>query len=270
MSLVVSMRVPDGIVVAADSLSTSFSHLQFVAKDLALACPKCKTKISAQQMRLPTVPIPFSASSYTQKLFSIFDKIAVSSFGMGILNNKSIYYHINQFVASSEKTDDLEQVKEKLILYFEKELLQQYPHYKEEAPEQWHPLGLHLNGFIQDKGRPEGLTYEIYLGKQNVIRKQKSIGCTIGGDNRVVQKLWDIGKEQAGLQFKFQLFSLQDAIDSCEFYIGTTSAFQRFANEVPTVGGEIDIALITPFQGFQWIKQKNLIAKLEGCGRSKI
>lgn len=56
----------------------------------------------------------------------------------------------------------------------------------------------------------------------------------------------------------FQAFSLQDAVEYAEFIIDSTAKAQRFSRELPTVGGAIDIALITPFDDFTWIKRKEL------------
>lgn len=263
MSLIVSMRVPDGIVIGADSLSTSQSLLEFVAQNVEMQCPHCKKKVSGQELRFPPIPVPFSASSYTQKLFSLYHKFAIGSFGQGIINNRSIYYHIKQFEQSNENPADLAKLRPRLIGYLEKELVAQYPKYKEEAPKEWRPIGLHINGYEEVNGKQIGVTWEVFLGRENIERKRDTIGCTIGGDMKVVLKLWEIGKDDPRLQFKYPLFSLQDAVDLSEFLIASTSRFQRFANEVQTVGGEIDIALLTPFHGFQWIKRKKLMEILE-------
>ena len=263
MSLIVSLRVPDGIVIAADSLATSQNLFEFVAQNVEIECPHCKKKVSGPELRLPPIPIPFSASSYTQKLFSLYDKFAIGSLGQGIVNSRSIYYHIKQFEQSKENPGDLDEVRRRLIDYLEKELVAQYPKYKEEAPKEWRPIGLHVNGYEKVDGKQIGVTWEVFIGRKNIERKRDIIGCTIGGDMKVVQKLWDIGKEDPRLQFKYPLFSLQDAVDLSEFLIDATSTFQRFANEVPTVGGEIDIALLTPFHGFQWLKRKKLMEILE-------
>lgn len=263
MSLVVSLRIPDGIVVAADSLTTSQSLLEFVAQNIEVECPHCRRKVSGQELRFPPIPIPFSASSYTQKLFPLHGIFAVSSFGQGVINNRSIYYHVKQFELSNKKHGSLDETRDALIAYFEEQLLGQFPKYKEEAPKDWHPLGIHINGYEEVDGKPIGVTYEVYIGRDNVVRRRDTIGCTIGGDMKVVQKLWEIGKEDPRLSFKYPLFSLQDAVDLSKFFITATSTFQRFANEVPTVGGEVDIALLTPFHGFQWIKRKKLMETLE-------
>lgn len=263
MSLVVSLRIPDGIVVAADSLATSHTLLEFAAPEVEVQCPRCEEKISASEFHFAPVPIPFSASSFTQKLFALKGKFALSSFGLGILNNRSIYYHIKQFEHLNETGPELNKTVDAIVDYFEQQLVEQFPGYKQDAPKDHYPLGMHLNGYEYVEEQPIAVTYEVYIGRENVVRRNDVIGCTIGGDLRVVQKLWEIGREDARRAFKYGLFSLQDAIDLSEFLINATSTSQRFANEVSTVGGEVDIALLTPFHDFQWIKQKTLMERVE-------
>jgi len=257
MSLVISLRVPDGIVVAADSLSTSHTIYDIQIQNVK----------GEKELKIPPIPVPFSASSYTQKLFSLLDQYALCTFGQGIINEKSIYYHVKGFEESINNSKNphatINQILGKFIIYIESELNFQFTNYKKEAPDNWLPIGLLLSGYEKINSKLTGVTYVVYIGKENKINKRSGIGCTYGGEGKVVQKLWEIGKENPKLQFKYGLFSLQDAIDFSEFLIQSTSTFQRFANEVPIVGGEIDIALLTPFHGFQWIKQKNLMKKLE-------
>ena len=74
MSLIVSLRVPDGIVVAADSLSTALNVMQVATKGIKAKCPKCGENIREKELKLPPIPIPFSASSYTQNLSKMGNK----------------------------------------------------------------------------------------------------------------------------------------------------------------------------------------------------
>lgn len=261
MSLVVSLRIPDGIVVAADSLAISHTKVELIT---GVICPHCKEEISNKDLHLPPFPMPFSASSYTQKLFPLKKKFALTSFGIGVINKKSLYYHVKQFEESGGDNATLGETLDSLIAYFENQLQTEYPNYKKEAPKDWCPLGIHLNGYEEIKSEKVAVTYEVYIGRENKKNRRDVLGCTIGGDMKVVQKLWDIGRENPRFAFKYPLFSLQDAIDLSEYLITATSTFQRFANEVPTVGGEVDIALLTPFHNFQWIRRKELMEKLEG------
>ena len=62
--------------------------------------------------------------------------------------------------------------------------------------------------------------------------------------------------------------TLQDAIDFCVLMTRTTESIQRFSDGtmlapggIAGVGGEIDIAVITPEKGFTWLKKKKLKAE---------
>jgi hypothetical protein len=59
--------------------------------------------------------------------------------------------------------------------------------------------------------------------------------------------------------------TLQDAVDFCVLMTRTTESIQRFSDGtqmtpggIPGVGGEIDIAVISPEKGFRWLSQKKL------------
>lgn len=266
MSLVISLRIPDGIVVAADSLSTSNDVLEIASSEIKIECPHCKKTIKGKGFKLPPIPIPFSASSYTQKLFKLYGKYAISFIGIGILNSKSIYYHIKQFELENNKEnhDDLYKVVEKVEKYFENELIKAFPDYKSKAPENWRPMGFHVNGYLKKGNNLSGVTCEVSLGRKNTKKIINSTGCTIGGDIGVVSKLWEIGKNNPKQKIRYRLLTLEDAIELSRFFINTTSTFQKFANQVPTVGGDIDIALITPFHKFKWVERKKLIERIEG------
>lgn len=256
MSLIVSLRVPDGLVVAADSMSMSQNIVEFVAQDQS---------VKKARIKLPSLQIPFSASSYTQKIFPVFGKYAISSYGGGVINERSIYYHVKNFeaITKDRKPNTLAGLKDKFIKYIEAEVAVQFPGYKNKAPDQWFAVAFHFNSFQKKNKKQVGVTYQVKIKKENEIKKFDGIGCTVGGEIKVAQQLWELGEETPQLKFKYALFSLQDAVDFCEYLIGTTSTFQRFANDVANVGGEIDIALITPFHGFQWIKQKKLMKTLD-------
>jgi hypothetical protein len=77
----------------------------------------------------------------------------------------------------------------------------------------------------------------------------------------------DIQRQLQGLEYAIQwgAMSLQDAVDFSTLMIQTTSAMQRFSDginaepgDMPGVGGPIDVAVITPDQGYVWVKKKRL------------
>ena len=78
-------------------------------------------------------------------------------------------------------------------------------------------------------------------------------------------KLNAINQQLEGMfsNISFDLMTLQDGIELAELLIKTTSAMQRFSDgtiekrsEMHGVGGAIDVAVITPFEGFHWISKK--------------
>jgi hypothetical protein len=51
---------------------------------------------------------------------------------------------------------------------------------------------------------------------------------------------------------------IQDAIDLARFMVDTTKGFIRFSiNRAKTVGGPIEIAAITKYEGFKWVQRKH-------------
>jgi hypothetical protein len=130
-------------------------------------------------------------------------------------------------------------------------------------PDTFSPFGFHIVGFSPDaKGSLTPKTALVSIGKTPVVKIFESIGCAWSGDGRVVGLLWG----NTGTPFanaNFEVFSLQDAIDYAKFLIRTTADYQRFSGRLPTVGGDIDIALVTNHRGFQWIAQKELYRILD-------
>ena len=77
----------------------------------------------------------------------------------------------------------------------------------------------------------------------------------------------DVQNQLRGLEYVIQwgTMTLQDGIDFSVLAIETTTAIQRFSDgiasdpgDMPGVGGEIDVAVITSDKGFVWVKKKNL------------
>lgn len=50
---------------------------------------------------------------------------------------------------------------------------------------------------------------------------------------------------------------IRDAIDLADFLVETTKRFVRFLPGADIVGGETDIAVVTKYEGFKWIRRKH-------------
>lgn len=259
MTLVVSLRIPDGLVLASDSQSTTVGKFGLKA-DIISTCPLCKEKIELKKVEMPPLPVPSSTFSYAQKLFPFKNKFAVSFFGAGILNNRTIFYHVERLQKMNENKDfkGVSEVAEEFKTYFDEQLKKQIPNL-DNAPQGFCPLGFQIIGYDGEEGK----TKEVAIGKKSEVREHKGIGCTVSGDTFVVLSLWELTKKDPNRRIIYRNFSLQDAVDYAEFLIETTAKYQRFANVIPSVGGETDIALITPFRNFVWIKRKKLMNILE-------
>lgn len=257
MSLVVSVRVPDGIILAADSLMTF--QTQAVPKEEFVRCPSCEAKIP-HSLISPPPPILTTGSSNFQKLFYIKKRnIGIAVFGMPFLMGRTIESHIRDFEKKVFENESVERVAAKIAEYFSAELNKEVGNL-ENIPERQFPIGFQLAGY-DDQETNIGKTFSIEIGRTSRIEPlhAKGYGCSISGDQRVILKLW---KEDPNIPIPmppFQLLPLQDAIDYAIFLIETTIKFQRFTPMTPTCGGNIDVAIITHHCGFQWIKKKELI-----------
>lgn len=261
MTLVVSLRVPDGVVLAADSLQTTQGTIVPGIKDFAVKHPSTQEEIKLGDLNLPPITIPTSTSSYAQKLFPFKNKFGVASFGSAIINNRTIYNHIKNLESSSPDIDSVSKAAELIKDYFDKQLKEEVANNSESIPEDAFVVGFQLVGY-ESKDDISGRTIEVTIGGKSNTKNIDGIGCTVSGDTLVVRKMWELGQHE-GTQTNYGAFSLKDAVDYCEFLINTTSTYQRFANMIPTVGGEVDIALITNYSNFTWIKYKELTKILE-------
>ena len=259
MTLTISLRVPDGIVMASDSLLTI--QTQLPPKEEFVRCPKCEGRIPHARIA-PSPPVPVSISPNGQKLFCLGEgekNVGISSFGIGFLTGRTIESHIREFEkVSVYGNENIEQIANKLEEYFRIELTKEVGDLSN-ISENESPIGFQVAGYDTDVSC--GKTFLVKIGRRSEIEPLhiKGYGCTFGGDGRVIQKLW---KEDPYIPIampNFHLLTLQDAIDYAIFLMQTTIQFQRFATMIPTCGGDIDIAVITHQEGFMWIERKELV-----------
>jgi hypothetical protein len=263
MTLNVSLRVPDGIVIASDSLATVAQPLNQKVS-VNTKCDNCGQQLEIKDVQVPAVSVPTSSWPYAQKLFPIPKNYGLAVFGWGFVNNRSMYNHILDFSSKLDpELEDFDTLAQALGDYFHEQLkiyLLKAGQQLELLPDNWSPFGFQFVGFAKDPNNdPVAKTKVLNVGKRVVITDFESLGCTCTGDRSVVEKV--MGTENT--EVNFGAFSLQDAIDFAKFLIRTTADFQRFSGKFPTVGGDIDIALVTNYRGFKWISQKSLYQILE-------
>ncbi|UFW83110.1 hypothetical protein BjapCC829_24350 [Bradyrhizobium barranii] len=102
-------------------------------------------------------------------------------------------------------------------------------------------------------------------GQPNAINR-----LVIGYDNALVESLRRVGVSDSDLPGLMETIRanteaplmhpgmpVQDAIELCNFLVETTKGFVRFLPGADTVGGEIDVAVVTRHERFKWIKRKH-------------
>lgn len=265
MTLNVSLRVPDGIVLASDSLAT-LSALITQQINAETKCQKCGERVEIRGIKAPPVTVPSSTWPFAQKLFPILGQFGLATHGSGFVNGRSIYNHIVELEPTLPSKSDgnlFDEICDKIVDYFREQLVAEWKksNVREDLqPDHFRPIGFQLVGYAKNQeGEPAPQTRIIKIGRVPSVEQANEIGSSVSGDTAVVRLLWPKGQTGAN----FAAFSLQDAIDYAEFLIRTTSNYQRFSGRMPTVGGEIDIALVTNHLGFRWIAQKKLYRMLE-------
>jgi hypothetical protein len=262
MTLIVSLRIPDGIVIAGDSLSTSLAQVQ-IQGEVNVECPECRHQHTVGPAPLAQVSIPASTFSFAQKVFPMLDRYGVGTYGLGQLAGRTIYFAMRELerelTTANEAIETVTQMAERVGTRAHDLLLRTMPDL-ERAADDWVALGFQVVGYDDTTAK----TKTVRVGKQLTIAESTGFGCTRSGEARVVDAIWGLYKQHAEDQAAYEAFSLQDAIAYAEFLIATTASYQQFAKRIPSVGGKIDIALVTPFDGFRWIRQKELGEILEG------
>lgn len=79
----------------------------------------------------------------------------------------------------------------------------------------------------------------------------------LGIDSAQVPAILAIIQQQLQLPLVQDAMPFQDALDLAEFLVGTTIKMSKFMPGAGTVGGPIEIAGITKHEGFRWVERKH-------------
>lgn len=285
VTLVVSLRVPDGIVIAADSLATvpGSKVLRLAQKEICpecaqenvwehledrlvarVQCAHCAAPLDLDGIAIPPATYTQSTGSYAQKVFPFLGRFGIGIFGSSILGTKTVVNHLKGFERTLKAEGSfvggagVSDVAKRLYAFLSDRFNEVYPE-REHLTAQ--VLGLQIVGFDSNDDAT-GKTYVASWGASATLECDEGLFPTYSGDPRIADGLGEVLTHYK-MDPNPSVFSLQDAVDYAEFLINLTSTAQRFALMIPTVGGEVDVALVTPYAGFQWIKVKALTRQLE-------
>lgn len=218
MSIMCSVYVPEGIVMAADSRMTG---------NIMVKTPDGKT----QQQGM------FSISDNAQKVFLLSKvQVGISSCGAAVLENKTISDYLRIFeIEEVSKKDTVTDVAKKLQAYA-------YKHFP------------HVNFFVCGYDEDEPFVYDVgkELKRINMDNGNIRYASSWSGEQLAITKLLN---SQPPTPINHNLMPLKDAVDFAEFLIDVTIKLQRFETKPKTCGGDIDILVLTKDEAF-WHRHK--------------
>ncbi len=231
MSLVVSVYVPSGIVMAADSRMSA--QLSGQRQD-------------GDQQETVRQQIVLSDSAYKIVALPTIGA-GVGLYDSAVIDNQPADSHLHAFAEQElAGEDDVVTVADRFLTYFQ----QKFPNIN---------LGFHIAGY-----RIEGRASVPYVLVGHTTREPKvrrvnatdkgrvQYGVVRAGDVLVANRLID--KQHLPI---FAAMPMQDAVDYAIHLIRTTIDTLRFEPRYPSVGGSIDVLVVTP-DGMEWVQRKEL------------
>lgn len=250
MSLIITIHIGEGIVMASDS-RTTFNSQDFTP------LPDGKGAIITNNQGI-------HYSDTTFKTFVTDNDIGISTCGVAAINQKPIAGFIENFINSKMNIDiDVEDVPALILQYFRNFV---------PIPD----VVFHIAGYSRKEGILSQKLYRVFVSQNSIDEIDTTLqGAAWNGEteilSRIVNSLWvqlktidkDTGKEITQYNelkappIPWSFLSLQDSIDFATYAINTTIETMRFQQRLKTVGGPIDILIIKP-NGHQWISHKKL------------
>jgi hypothetical protein len=259
LTLVVALRSLDGIVLAGDTLSTVNSSRNVTVK-ADVTCPSCSTRIGVS-IEDQTARMPSSTLSHAQKIFPFLGRYGVGVHNAGQLAGQTVYFAMRLLQSELRKKpwepESVLRVAEKIGERAHALARQEVPNLPQ-AADDWLLVGFQVSGYTN----LDAQTVHVRVGREVSYGVEEGLGLSAAGESEITRLLFETAAKDEHDKPMIDQFALQDAIDYAEFLIQTTANFQRFSRKAPTVGGSTDISLITPFDGFRWIRRTQLAEML--------
>lgn len=261
MSLIVTVYVNDGIVMSSDSRSTLTNTIKKGSK---------------------TIQNNFPLSDSAFKTFLCSNNCGISTCGAASYNNKPIAGYIEIFIKEYIKKDtSVTEIPQLLLDYFDKidkdaiTIFHVCGYEKKEGQLIQHAYRVvtGANGGIIDVIQTSGygafwngeVSYLTKLLKNQIVNPQfinvNDLILQLNGNPITIRKalVMDANNIEAydEANIAWDYMSLQDAVDFSRYAIETTIKTMQFQSVAKTVGGPIDILIITP-NGAKWIKHKEI------------
>jgi len=242
MSLVITVYVPEGIVMASDS-----------RQSVTIEGKSSEGK----EFKVETV----NSDAVIKTFLLENQRVGISNFGQDFLGEVPMVGHIKKFIETElTSADDVTSIPKKLVEYFRK-LFGNVD------------VGFHVAGYKKEDRVSMPHVYHCHVGR-NVTERRNikpdgsvAYGATWSGQIDILTSIIKpvIVKDEKGGEkiirsvapIIWDAMTLQDAIDFSIYAIRTTIDTMRFQARPKNVGGPIDVLILTP-EEVKWIQRKEL------------
>jgi len=80
-------------------------------------------------------------------------------------------------------------------------------------------------------------------------------------DDAKIKEIQQLIQQRFSMNSVIPSMPIQDAINLVEYFVDMTEKYFKYIPEATTVGGPIEIAAITKYEGFKWVKRKHYFSK---------
>lgn len=277
MTIAISLKVNDGVVLAADSASTLLA--QTPGGPGVVQVFNNANKVCNLRKGLPIGLITWGAGSIGRAAISTLVK------DLRIWLTSPDPAHKEWHIDPQSYT--IEQVA-KLVRRFIYE-----QHYKESFKDwpQKPVLGFIVAGYASGADLAEEYRVDVNdkgeCAEPTSVRPKDQCGVTWNGEPEAISRLilghsptlGQVLEQRLGVpaaqipqamhvirqalhaQVVYDAMPIQDAIDLAEFLVDLTERFSRYTPGAATVGGPIEIAAITKHEGYKWVKRKHYFSE---------
>ena len=235
MSFLIAVHVNEGIVFASDRRVT-YTNTQTIGT-----------------MTIQRIGI--HSTNSTNKTFMCPNGAGIATCGDASLAGKPITGFIQEMIRTKiDKETSVENIPQIIVDYFNDLSTVPDTHFI-------------VAGYSMEEAEKKQLIYKINV-KTKAIEKQdtSSQGATWDGEiatlTRLIQNVAvkDVKGNYIDLPFEdilWSYFTLQDAVDFARYAVETTIQTMRFKNVIETVGGKVDILIITP-EETKWLQKEEI------------
>jgi len=241
MSFIITVYVPDAIVMASDSRQSI--TLQRQTPD--------GTKLQ---------PVETVSSDFVYKTFCLTRQgVGISTFGESILDKVTIESHVKRFEEERlVDKDDIFGVAQKLLEFFRKKFSNA-------------DTAFHVAGFKKESGISVPYVYHCQVSRNEIRRvntksgtDEVAYGASWGGQVDIIAGILTPSqlkspdgtvRQVVKAPMVWDAMPIQDAIDFAIYAVRTTIDTIRLQARPKNVGGSIDVLLLTP-EKTSWIQRK--------------